>query len=65
MFSEVFAYETQNDEVVGVFRQIMDVLLHRLQTSYMEIADTGIANPVLKRISGIVKRATELRATAP
>ena len=43
----------------------MDVLLNRLQRTYMEIAESEHAtNQVLKRISVLVRRANELKIVA-
>ncbi len=42
----------------------MDVLLGRLQRSYMEIAESGQPSPLLRRISAIVRKANELKAVA-
>ena len=43
----------------------MDVLLNRLQRTYMEIAESDNAtNQTLKRISALVRRANELKIIA-
>lgn len=46
---------------MDVAPKIMDVLSHRLQGAYMQIAEADPGNPALKKLSALARNVNEIK----
>ena len=51
----------QDPDIRELVPRIMDIISQRLQSLYMQVADTDASNVALKRIFALNKRAMELK----